>query len=161
MLIVMACLATQCLHTECLRVWVKGYGHNSTIDGLLGLVLLVCQAEGTRVGGVRHPDPLASFPLPPNAPDTAAGNGARARSYDATAPGRWPLPRAAQQTPPPPGASGSGNVLVGGALCLQSWVGGGTWWELPPTAWSTHADGIITCCLFMFGFSLACASFAL
>ena len=62
--------------------------------------------EGTWVGGVRQPDSIAPSPLPPNAPNIAAGDGARAQRYDATAPRRWRLPGAAQQTPHLKGRAG-------------------------------------------------------
>ena len=61
--------------------------------------------DDSRVGGygsLPHAPPTPPPPLP-CALNAVAGEGARARGYDATAPGRWRLPRAAQPPPPPPG----------------------------------------------------------
>ena len=121
---VKACLATQCLYK---RGQVQGYGRSSTIDGLPGLLLLVCQAEGTWVDGVLQPDSLASSPSP--------------RTPQTPQPGMEPEPTATVplrrgngaylELPSKPATTRGRRVgqclLVGGALCLQSWVGGGTW----------------------------------
>ena len=59
-----------------------------------------------------EPCPPPPPPALPNALTAAAGELARAPSYDATAPGRWHLPHAALHPPPPPATE-----LLSGALC--------------------------------------------